>query len=553
MDIKSFWHKKSEKEQGLEYHSPLGETTVEDIQLKKILSLAEELDLPLLNLDKYKISSEVIQLIPEETARAYKVIAVAKLGSTLTVATADPFDIVALDNLKAVSKLEVQMVLCTASQILKSVNEYYSALSLNKVVVEEESRDDTQLIIQSAGSEDELNLKEIAELSQQSQIIDLVNGILVEGCKQRASDIHIEPYLEKFRIRYRIDGVLQERKTVVEKKYEYAVIARIKIVSKLDITQRRLPQDGRISLKIESKEIDFRVSILPLATGEKVVLRILEKGNVQVDLEKLGFSHYTAEAFKKAAQKPHGMILVTGPTGSGKSTTLYALLSRLNTPEKNLITVEDPVEYQMKGVTQVQVRQDIGLSFANVLRAILRQTPDVVMIGEIRDFDTVDIAIKAALTGHLILSTLHTNDAPSTIVRLINMGLEPFLIASTINLIAAQRLCRKTCAHCKEPYEVPVPSLKGFPADFKDKKFTFYRGKGCPHCNNTGYFGRVAIVEAMVMDDSLRQMIVDKEPISKISQYAQSHGMKTLREDAIHKCLAGEVSLEEALRVTPEG
>ena len=554
---KAFWGKKNEEALSPSPVSPMAQegvvSSIEELQLKKVLSLSKELDIPPIDLTKYKIPSDVIKLIPEDLARTYKVIALARMGSVLAIATGDPFDIVAVDNLKALTKLDIQLVLAISSQIVRAINEYYSAFGLEKALGDAQAVGEDALKIEAVEGQEQIDMKEIAELSQQTQIVEMVNSILVDGLKQRASDIHIEPYLEKFRVRYRIDGVLQERKLELEKKYEYAVIARLKIMSQLDITQRRLPQDGRIAIRLESREIDLRVSILPLATGEKIVMRILEKGALKIDLETLGFSPSAVEAFKKTAQKPHGMILVTGPTGSGKSTTLYALLSRLNVPEKNLITVEDPVEYQMKGVTQVQVKSDIGLTFASVLRAILRQTPDVVMVGVIRDFETVDIAIKASLTGHLILSTLHTNDAPSTIVRLINMGLEPFLIASTVNLIAAQRLCRKSCPKCKEPYEVPVASLKGFPKDSKDKKVTFYRGKGCSSCNTTGYYGRVAIVEALVMDDSLRQMIVDKAPINKIAEYAREHGMKTLREDAIGKALSGEISLEEALRVTPEG
>ncbi|HAH22046.1 MAG: hypothetical protein A2Y00_07730 [Omnitrophica WOR_2 bacterium GWF2_43_52] len=526
--------------------------SLEELQLKKILSFCEDLDIPVINLANYKIPPELLRLISEDLARTYKIIPVAKYGNMLTVATADPFDIVAIDNFKTITKLDIRLVLSAPAQIAKALNDYYSALNLEKAMDENQVLVEETLKVEAVAN-DAINIEEIAELSQQVQIVEMVNSILTDGLKQRASDIHIEPYAQKFRIRYRIDGILQERKLAIEKQYEYAVIARLKIMSQLDITQRRLPQDGRISIKVADKEIDLRVSVLPLATGEKIVMRILEKGNVQVNLEKLGFSATAQEAFRRVIHRPNGMILVTGPTGSGKSTTLYAILSLLNVPEKNLITVEDPVEYQMKGITQVHVRSDIGLTFASVLRAILRQTPDVVMVGEIRDFETVDIAIKAALTGHLILSTLHTNDAPSTIVRLINIGVEPFLIASTVNLIAAQRLCRKICQQCKESYTLPPMNLKGLPAEYKDKKAIFFRGKGCPRCNNTGYYGRVAIIEALVMDDVVRQMITDKVPIPNIAEYARKHGMKTLREDAIDKCLLGEISLEEALRVTPEG
>jgi type IV pilus assembly protein PilB len=526
-----------------------------DIHLNKIITICKELDLPPFNLSKYKIPGEMIKLIPEELVRTYKVIPMAKFGSTLTIAMSDPFDIVAIDSIKAASKAEIQVVLSTPAQISKAIDEYYSALSLERAVLEHQEKESLgqDIKIKEARVDENVDVKEITELSQKTQIVELVNEIIATALKKRASDIHIEPYLGVLRIRYRIDGVMQERQVAVDKRYEHAIVARLKIMSKLDITQRRLPQDGRISIKLESQDIDIRISILPLVTGEKVVMRILEKGGLQVDLERLGFSAYAFEAFEKSAIKPHGMIIITGPTGSGKSTTLYAILNKLNDISKNLITIEDPVEYQMKGITQIQVKTEIGLNFSSILRAVLRQNPDIVMIGEIRDAETVDIAIKAALTGHLILSTLHTNDAPSAIVRLMNMGVEPFLMSSTLALIAAQRLCRKVCPHCKEPYEVNAVNLAGLPADFKSDKATVYRGKGCSICNSTGYFGRVAIVEAMLIDDTLRYMILKRETLTKIRDYARKQGMKTLREDAMDKCLRGEISLEEVLRVTPEG
>jgi len=529
-----------------------GKKDLEDADINKVLSFCRELDIPPINLSKYKIPLEVIKTIPEEIARTYNVIPLARFGDVLTVAISDPFDILLVDSIKAISKSEVQLVLCAHSQIAKSIEDYYGEFNLAKAVAEQGTAAEENIKVETIFGQEKIDIKEITELSQSKQIIEMVNGLLAEAIKQRASDIHIEPYPDALRIRYRVDGILQERKPIVEKKNELAIIARIKIISTLDITQRRLPQDGRVSLKLESRDIDLRVSIIPLATGEKVVLRILEKGSLQLDLERLGFSSSTLEIYKKASLKPFGMILLTGPTGSGKSTTLYAILNRLNNTEKNLITIEDPVEYQIKGITQIQSKPEIGLGFANILRAALRQNPDVVMVGEIRDFETVDIAIKAALTGHLILSTLHTNDAPSAIIRLGNMGVEPFLIASTLTLIAAQRLCRKVCPNCKEPYELPVANIKGFPVDFKETKATFYRGRGCTHCSDTGYFGRVAVVEALLISEDLRHMILRRESLDKIREYAHSQGMKTLREDAIEKCLNAEISLEEALRVTPE-
>ncbi|MEW6075075.1 MAG: GspE/PulE family protein [Candidatus Omnitrophota bacterium] len=525
----------------------------EDDDIEGLLTICKELDLPPINLSKYKIQPNVIKLIPEDLARTYKVIPIAKSGNTLTIAISDPFDIVAIDSIKTASRSDIHLVISSGYQITRSIEEYYSAFSLEEAkstkkagVTEEEMR------VETVGAED-IDAEKMKELSQRAQIVELVDDIISAAVNQRASDIHIEPFPDSLRVRYRIDGVLQERSAQVDKKYEAAIIARIKIMSKLDITQRRLPQDGRISVTLSAKEIDLRISILPLVTGEKVVMRILEKGGLAVDLEKLGFSAYAFEAFKNASSRPHGMIIITGPTGSGKSTTLYAILNRLNNITKNIITIEDPVEYQMKGITQIQVKSDIGLNFASVLRAVLRQNPDICMVGEIRDYETVDIAIKSALTGHLILSTLHTNDAPSAIVRLMNMGVEPFLISSTLTLIAAQRLCRKVCAKCKYPYEVSVETLAGMPKGFSGTKATMYKGKGCSVCNGTGYYGRVAIVEAMIIDDTLRHMILKKESLTKIRDYALSQGMKTLREDALEKCLAGDISLDEALRVTPEG
>jgi len=543
---------KSKKDEKLSSATPS-----EISEIHKMVSLCKELDLPPLNLSKYKINLEPLREVSKDIARTHNVIPIAKFGSTLTLAVSDPFNIVTIDSIRDLSHLDIQLVICTPAQINKAIDEYYSIIDLEKakaakeIHVAEAKRIET--LVEAPPGEEKIDIKEIAELSQKVEIVEMVNNILLGGLESRASDIHIEPYPDVLRIRYRIDGVLQERKAAVDKRHERAIIARLKIMSRLDITQRRLPQDGRISLELGARDIDLRVSILPLATGEKVVMRILEKGEMQLDLERLGFSAYPLEAFRKCISRPHGMIIITGPTGSGKSTTLYAIVNRLNNTERNIITIEDPVEYQMKGITQIQVKPEISLTFANVLRAVLRQNPDIVMVGEMRDFETVDIAIKSALTGHLILSTLHTNDAPSAIVRLMNMGIEAFLIASTLTLIAAQRLCRKICPKCKESYEISVADLSGLPQDFKNTVATFYRGKGCGYCNGTGYFGRVAVVEALIIDDQVRQMILKNTPLTEIREYARKQGMKTLREDAIEKCLAAEISLEEALRVTPEG
>jgi len=534
-------------------------------EIKTMLSFSKELDIPPINISKYIIETELLKLIPEEVARTYQMITLAKIEQGLTVAVSDPFNIMAIDMLKSLIKTDIYLVLATATEIIKAIDKYYSILGTEKkpitqeieVPSEESLREGIKQVgdikIETVAAEEtEEDIKEITKISQEAPIIETVNNILTGAVKQRASDIHIEPYPGQLRLRYRIDGILHEVRTFPQE-MERALIARVKIMSNLDITRRRLPQDGRLSLVLDKKEMDCRVSILPVHAGEKVVLRLLEKSGLQVDLEKLGFSLHVLEAFKKAVVKPHGMVLLTGPTGSGKSTTLYALLNTLDKVEKNIITIEDPVEYQMQGITQIQIKPEIGLTFAHSLRAVLRQNPNVIMIGEIRDLETVDIAMKSALTGHLILSTLHTNDAPSAIVRLMNMQVEPFLISSTLIVIAAQRLCRRICDKCKESYEISIEKLSGLPQDYKDKLATCFRGKGCKDCNNTGYFGRIPVVQAIIIDDIIREMILKRESLVKIREYAHNKGMKTLREDGIEKVFKGEISLEEVLRVTPEG
>ena len=413
--------------------------------------------------------------------------------------------------------------------------------------------DDGSLEVITDKTED---LDKITEESKQASIVKVVDLILGEAIKKRSSDIHIEPEEDSLRIRYRVDGRLQEAFRL-PKKNQNAILARLKIMSRLDITESRLPQDGRFRIRHGTKEIDFRVSILPITYGGKIVLRALDKANLSIGLEKLGFLPGPLNLFNKALEKPYGMILVTGPTGSGKSTTLYSILSQLNVAERAIITIEDPVEYQVEGVTQVQTNPDIGLSFANGLRSLMRQSPDIIMIGEIRDFETADIAIKASLTGVLVLSTLHTNDAPSSIARLVDMGVEPFLIASSLVFVVAQRLCRKICPYCKEPVNIDKDVLKRIGVDLdqlkKEKKEpVFYKGKGCEKCNHTGYFGRMGTLEAMIMDDKLREMTVTRKSSVEIKEYAAKNGMKTLRQNALEKFLQGTTTLEEVLRITSE-
>jgi type IV pilus assembly protein PilB len=527
-------------------------------EMERMISIVKELDVPPINLSKYLIDTELLKQIPEEVARTYQMIPLAKLEQGMTMVMVDPFNITAIDMAKSLLASEIYVVIATFSDVNKAIDKYYTMLNLDSQGVppapELSLKEDAvkiEAVVAGEGDSEE-DIAEIQKRVQEAPIIQLVNTIFTEAVRLRASDIHLEPFPEQTRLRYRIDGILHEMKAV-PKDLERAVIARVKIMSNLDITQRRLPQDGRLSLNLERKELDCRVSILPVHSGEKVVLRLLEKGTLLMDLEKLGFSPTAYEAFKKAVAKPHGLILLTGPTGSGKSTTLYAMLNTLDKIEKNIITIEDPVEYQMQGITQIHVKPEINLTFANVLRSVLRQNPNIIMIGEIRDFETVDIAMKSALTGHLILSTLHTNDAPSAIVRLMNMQVEPFLISYTLLLVAAQRLCRRICTSCKESYELAAKNVSGLPQDFAQESVTLYRGKGCPRCNHTGYYGRIPVVQALFIDDDIREMILKKVPLIQIRDYAHTQGMKTLREDAIEKVLRGEISIEEALRITPEG
>jgi len=527
-------------------------------EIKNMLSVSKELDITPINLSKYLIDTELLRLIPEEVARTYRMIPLARMEAGFTIAIVDPFNIMAIDMAKASVAADIYLVIATRTDMDKAIEKFYGMLSWEEKstsadkFLKGEGVKIEPVVTERLDTEAEEDIVDIQRRVQEAPLVQLVNEIFNEAVKLRASDIHIEPFPEQTRLRYRIDGILHQ-KVDIPKDLERAVIARIKLMSNLDITQRRLPQDGRLSLTSDNKEIDCRVSIIPVHSGEKVVLRLLEKGGMLIDLEKLGFSTSAYDAFKKSIKKPHGMILLTGPTGSGKSTTLYALLNTLDRIEKNIITIEDPVEYQMQGITQIQVKPEINLTFSNTLRSILRQSPNIIMIGEIRDFETVDIAMKSALTGHLILSTLHTNDAPSAIVRLMNMQVEPFLISYTLLLVAAQRLCRRICEFCKEPYEFTVEKLSGLPKDFKENKITVYRGKGCPNCNNTGYFGRMPVVQALLIDDTIRGMILKHAPLFEIREYAHSTGMKTLREDAMEKVLKGEISLEEAVRITPEG
>jgi len=515
-----------------------------------LITLSQELNIPPINLSKYTIDRELIALVPEKVARLYRVIPVSSIGNRMTVAMANPLDIFALDDLKILTKYEIDPVIATAKDIAGAIAAYYGeGISISTIVEDVKAGETIEVV--SSEAEERFDVSALAIESKKAPILKMVDLIVNEALKRRASDIHVEPAEKDMRIRYRIDGALNEFLRL-PKSNQNAILTRIKIMSGMDITEWRLPQDGRFKVKMEERDIDFRVSTLPIVYGEKVVLRVLDKASIKLGPEKLGFLPKTMEEVKEAIAKPYGMFLVTGPTGSGKSTTLYSILNVLNTPEKNIVTIEDPIEYELLGITQVQVKPEIGLTFANGLRAFLRQAPDIVMVGEIRDFETADIAIKASLTGQLLLSTLHTNDAPSAITRLMDMGAEPFLIASSLVFVCAQRLMRKVCDNCKEPIDIPKDMLEKIGFKIKDNT-TFYKGKGCAKCNKTGYYGRFAILEDLIIDDAIKVMILDRVHSDKIKEYAvREKSMLTLRGAALEHLSMGNTTVEEVLRVTTE-
>ncbi|MFH1191545.1 MAG: GspE/PulE family protein [Candidatus Omnitrophota bacterium] len=540
-----------QKEKGV----PLRRVLVDEriITEEVLLSLfSEQLYIPTLRLVKFRFDAEIINLIPERMAKLYNTIPLSKIGLTLTVAMSDPLNIFALDDLSNFTGCNIDIVLSPEDEINHAIDSQYrkEAKDIQNIIDESAlgrfTSSDKNLELFKT---DELELSDALLESEKAPIVQLVDIILAQALKRRASDIHIEPEVDCLRIRYRVDGSLHDILRV-PKINQNAILARLKIISNLDITENRIPQDGRFKVKTEGREVDFRVSSLPTTFGQKFVLRALDKGNLSIGLDKLGFSEQPAANFKAAVAKPFGMMLVTGPTGSGKSTTLYSVLNQLNTAERNIVTIEDPVEYQVEGITQMQVKPDIGLDFALGLRSILRQSPDVIMIGEIRDAQTADIAIKAALTGQLVLSTLHTNDAISSVTRLIDMGVEPFLVASSVILLCAQRLARKICLKCRKPIEISNDFLKKI--GFYDKS-TFYAAQGCKYCNNTGFFGRVAVLETFLIDDAIREMIIRRKSIDEIKEYAvKKMGMKTLRDDAYLKVKEELTTLDEAIRITTE-
>ncbi|MBI4845254.1 MAG: Flp pilus assembly complex ATPase component TadA [Candidatus Omnitrophica bacterium] len=510
------------------------------------------LEIPALRLSKFKAAEQIIKIIPEHVARHYRLICISQIANMLTVAMNDPLNVLAIDDIRALTGYDVIPVVCPLSEITLAVDRFYHHKEEVKTqesfdeLVKEINEEDVEVI----KTQEQIDIGDVIRSSSEAPIVKMIDALIAESLIKRASDIHIEPYEKDIRVRYRIDGALTEA-VRLPKRVQNAVAARLKIMSNMDITQRLIPQDGRFRVKLQEKEVDFRVSVLPLIFGEKVVMRALDKANLSIGLEALGFLPQAMDAFQHAVTRPYGMILVTGPTGSGKSTTLYSVLNKLNVPEKNIITIEDPVEYQVEGITQVQVKPDIGLTFSQGLRSVLRQNPDILMVGEIRDFETGDIAIKAALTGALLLSTLHTNDAPGAVTRLMDMGVEPFLIASSVVAVAAQRLARKICSHCKEAYKIPQSVLDRLDLNIEAQKVTVYKGKGCEKCGGSGYRGRFAILEIMLVNDNVREMIMNRSSSDEIKRYARKEmKMLTLRDTGVLKFLSGDTTLEEVLRVT---
>ncbi|HEX3110681.1 MAG TPA: type IV-A pilus assembly ATPase PilB [Thermoanaerobaculia bacterium] len=517
--------------------------------------LSQQFGVPSINLQHFEIDPGVIKLISSEVARKYNILPVNKTGATITIAMADPTNVFAMDDIKFMTGYNVEPVVASELGIKAAIDNYYgttSSIELKKVMedLQTEASGDLEVLEE----DEELDVEALAEGAEEAPVVKLVNLILTDAIRRGASDIHIEPYEKEYRVRFRIDGILYEIMNPPLKLRD-AITSRMKILSKLDISEKRLPQDGRIKLKIKledkNKELDFRVSVLPTLFGEKIVLRLLDKDNLRLDMTKLGFEPESLAKFEEAIFKPWGMVLVTGPTGSGKTNTLYSALAKVNSPEVNIMTAEDPVEFNLPGINQVQMKESIGLNFAATLRSFLRQDPNIILVGEIRDFETAEIAIKAALTGHLVLSTLHTNDAPSTINRLMNMGIEPFLVATSVQLIAAQRLVRRICANCKEEVEMPQQALVnlGYKKD-ETGSFKVFKGRGCDKCNNTGYKGRVGLVEVMQIDDELRDMILAGGSALDIKKRAIENGMITLRRSGLIKIKEGITTVEEVVRET---
>jgi type IV pilus assembly protein PilB len=539
--------------------------------------LSRQYGIPSVNLELFDIEESVLRLIPQEVAQKYSVLPLSRVGATLTLAMVDPTNVFAMDDIKFMTGLNVEPVVVAEASVQQAISKYYSTtreielasvtpdfavsgngnsfseadlVSLDSLDLDHSVAEEVEVFEEN----DEIDLSSLTRMSEDAPVVRLVNVLLVDALRRGASDIHVEPYEKELRIRFRIDGVLYDVMHPPLKMRD-ALISRIKIMSKLDISEKRLPQDGRIKVRVKvdsrSRELDFRVSTLPTLFGEKVVLRLLDKEKLMLDMTNLGFEPESLVKFQRNISKPYGMVLVTGPTGSGKTNTLYSALQSLNTTDTNIMTAEDPVEFNLPGINQVQMKEQIGLNFAAALRSFLRQDPNIILVGEIRDFETAEIAIKAALTGHLVLSTLHTNDAPSTISRLMNMGIEPFLVATSVNLIQAQRLIRRICKDCKKEHPTPREALMeiGLTADEADKVKT-YKGRGCPSCNDTGYKGRIGLYEVMEVTDEIRELILIGASALELRKKSIEDGMITLRESGLQKVRMGVTTIEEVLRET---
>lgn len=507
--------------------------------------LSSKLGLPRIELSNYLIDPKIIELVPEELAKKHELIPILKIGNRLTCVMVDPWNIFALDEMRVKTNLIIEPAVATESEIKKALNEYYGAKGTMEDLIKTIDEKNPGL-----KEKEEIDLKKLEEIAEEPLVIKLVNLTIMKAVKEGASDIHIEPEEGALKTRFRVDGMLYEVSSPPQY-LQSAVISRIKIMANMDIAERRKPQDGSFSVKMEGEEIDIRVSCVPTVYGENMVLRLLDVSSVLLGLEQLGFSQAVLEKYRKLILRPHGIILVTGPTGSGKTTTLYASLDKINTVEKNIITIEDPVEYKLKGIRQIQVNPKVDLTFANGLRSILRQDPNIIMVGEIRDFETVEIAIHAALTGHLVFSTLHTNDAPGAITRLIDLGAEAFLVSSSVIGVLAQRLIRTICPNCKEKYLPTKETLRDIGLS-EEEKIEFYKGKGCPKCLNSGYKGRIGLFELMLMDDKLYNLTTAKATREEIKRQAVASGMITLKDDGIRKIREGLTTVEEVLRVTQE-
>jgi len=522
------------------------------VEEKALLAcISEHFNVIPMSISKFSPDPELLKLVPKSLAQHYLLVPISKLGKRLTVAMSDPLNIFAIDDIKSLTELEIKAVLSSESEIIAAIQRFYAPTGAMEDVLKSFQG---EVEIEEEEEEEEISQEKLFSETEDSPVIKVVNFVLVESVKEQASDIHIEPGEKEVRIRFRIDGVLYDMDTNPPKYMQQAICSRIKIMANLNIAERRLPQDGRIRIKLDGRDIDFRVSVLPTYYGEKIVLRLLDKSNLFLNIDDLGFAESSVKAIRRSIKNPHGIMLVTGPTGSGKTSTLYSCLNEVNDPKVNIVTVEDPVEYQLEGINQVPVRADIGFTFAAALRSILRQDPDIVMIGEVRDKETADIAIKAALTGHLVFSTLHTNDAPGTISRLDDMGVEPFLISSSVIMIAAQRLLRRVCPHCSKEYEVSRESLERVGVKLEDNNLTYnlIKGEGCEICKGTGFKGRFALLEVLEINDELRSLIIERADSSRIKKAAVNNGMETLRQLGLRKVMEKVTTLDEVLRVTSD-